>query len=256
MAKEKGRSGGANEHLSRARKQIQEQIELQEQKRRIELQRRRIEIAQKGVKHFAENHLLEAVGAFRTYLSIVEDIKNVPKGGLSPAHFDQKKDMAEMILITGVYWDLVKLYDRTSSHEAFIEFQNYLGRYVAFSKGMPYQTMCAEGLRKHMRTKGAMHKNELKEAYKQLGRAKCFVATELEDVTAFETLPRLRRFRDDVLRTRPAGRLFVAWYYRNGTRIAKLSRHLPQFGRKSLAIVLDGVALVFDKVNQGNSTQR
>jgi len=244
MAKEKGR-GTTGEHLSRARKQIQEQIELQEQKRRVELQRRRIEIAQKGVKHFNENHLVEAVGAFRTYLSIVEDIKNVPKGGLSPAHFDQKKDMAEMVLITGVYWDLIKLYDRTTSREAHIEFQNYLGRYVAFAKGMPYQTMCAESLRKHMRS-GAIHKTEFKDAYKQLGRGACFIATELEDVTALETLPRLRRFRDTVLRTRPAGRRFVAWYYRNGPGLAQLSNHLPQFGRKSLAVILDGVALVFD----------
>jgi hypothetical protein len=76
MAKDKkpGEPGVATEHLSRARKQIQEKIELQEQARRVELQRRRIEIAQKGVTHFNENHAVEAVSAFRSYLASVEDI--------------------------------------------------------------------------------------------------------------------------------------------------------------------------------------
>jgi hypothetical protein len=250
MSKDKksGEPGVATEHLSRARKQIQEKIELQEQARRVELQRRRIEIAQKGVTHFNENHILEAVSAFRTYLAIVEDIKNAPKGGLNLSHFDRKTEMAEMVLITGVYWDLVKLYDRTNSREAFIDFQNYLGRYVAFAKGMPYQTMCSESLRKHMRSKGAHHKTEFKAAYKQLANSKCFIATELEDLTALETLPSLRVFRDDFLRQRPAGRHFLAWYYRNGPALAALLARLPHSVRKILAVMLDSSARVFEKI--------
>jgi hypothetical protein len=250
MAKDKksGEPGVATEHLSRARKQIQEKMELQEQARRIELQRRRIEIAQKGVTHFNENHILEAVAAFRTYLAIVEDIKNSPKGGLNPSHFDRKTEMAEMVLITGVYWDLVKLYDRTTSREAFIEFQNYLGRYVTFAKGMPYQTMCSESLRKYMRSKGARHKTEFKAAYKQLANSKCFIATELEDLTALETLPSLRVFRDSFLKQHRAGRNFVAWYYRNGPVLAALSTRLPQSARRVLAVVLDSCARFFEKI--------
>jgi len=250
MAKDRksGEPGVATEHLSRARKQIQEKIELQEQARRVELQRRRIEIAQKGVTHFNENHIVEAVSAFRSYLAIVEDIKNAPKGGLNPSHFDRKTEMAEMVLITGVYWDLVKLYDRTTSREAFIDFQNYLGRYVAFAKGMPYQTMCSESLRKHMRSKGAHHKVEFKAAYKQLVGSKCFIATELEDLTALETLPSLRVFRDRFLRQHSTGRNFVAWYYRNGPGLAESLSRAPQIVRKAMALVLDLFARIISRV--------
>jgi hypothetical protein len=234
----------SDDTLSRTRKHIQQKIDQAEQAKKLELQRRRIEIAGKGVAAYAKKDTVNAALAFKSYLSILEDIKGAPSGGLSPTHFDKKKEMAEMVLITGVLWDLIKLYDRTQSADKYKEFQAYMSKYLAFARGMPYQTMCAETLRKYIRDKRAVHMNEFKDAYKMLKNNRCFVATELEPETRFETLPRLRDFRDRVLKKSVRGRKFVAWYYRKGPVLADTISRYPRLGRILIAKTLDFLATI------------
>jgi hypothetical protein len=234
----------SDDTLSRTRKHIQQKIDQAEQAKKLELQRRRIEIAGKGVAAYAKKDTVNAALAFKSYLSILEDIKGAPNGGLSPTHFDKKKEIAEMVLITGVLWDLIKLYDRTQTPDKYKEFQAYMSKYIAFARGMPYQTMCAETLRKYIRDKRAVHMNEFKDAYKMIKNNKCFIVTELEPETRFETLPRLREFRDEVLKKNPHGRNFVAWYYRKGPTMATKLSGMPNTGRFLIAKTLDLIATV------------
>src|SRR4051812_24538359 len=99
--------------VSRARRHAELQMEYNEKMHRLAMLRRRIELAQSGVRAFEEKRITEAVKNFRSYIRILEDWKGVPEGKLTPAHFDVTKDVAELLLISGVYWDLTKLYDRT-----------------------------------------------------------------------------------------------------------------------------------------------
>jgi hypothetical protein len=119
-----------------------------------------------------------------------------------------------------------------------------MSKYIAFARGMPYQTMCAETLRKYIRDKRAVHMNEFKDAYKMIKNNKCFIVTELEPETRFETLPRLREFRDEVLKKNPHGRNFVAWYYRKGPTMATKLSGMPNTGRFLIAKTLDLIATV------------
>jgi hypothetical protein len=234
----------SDDTLSRTRKHIQQKIDQAEQAKKLELQRRRIEIAGKGVTAYAKKDTVNAALAFKSYLSILEDIKGAPNGGLSPTHFDKKKEMAEMVLITGVLWDLIKLYDRTQTPDKYKEFQSYMSKYIAFARGMPYQTMCAETLRKYIRDKRAVHMSEFQDAYKMIKNNKCFIVTELEPETRFETLPRLREFRDEVLKKNRHGRKFGAWYYRKGPKIAERLASWPRVIRFGAARVLDFFASI------------
>jgi hypothetical protein len=234
----------SDDTLSRTRKHIQQKIDQAEQAKKLELQRRRIEIAGKGVAAYAKKDTVNAALAFKSYLSILEDIKGAPSGGLSPTHFDKKKEMAEMVLITGVLWDLIKLYDRTQTPDKYKEFQAYMSKYIAFARGMPYQTMCAETLRKYIRDKRAVHMNEFQDAYKMIKNNKCFIVTELEPETRFETLPRLREFRDGVLKKNRHGRNFVAFYYRKGPVVADKISRMPKTARFLVAKILDLIAVV------------
>ena len=141
MSDKKVISGEPTDAISIARKKIRDRIAMAEEAKKLDLQRRRIELASKGVDQYSEKHCAEAAQSFRAYIKILEDIKGVPSGGLSPGHFDKKTDIAEMMLISGIYWDLVKLFDRTKSAERYGDFKSYLSKYIQFSKGMPYQTM-------------------------------------------------------------------------------------------------------------------
>ena len=227
----KKKPSATDDALENARAKIRERINLAEEAKKLAMQRQRIELVGRGVVAYSEKDLVQAANSFKGYIKILEDLKGAPAGGLSPSHFHPKDDLAEMMLLSGVYWDLVKLYDRTRSPERYSEFKGYLGKYIQFSKGMTYQTMASETMRKYIQAKRPMHQADFKEAYKVIQLSKCFVATELVEHTRTDTIPVLREFRDDVLMKSRPGRRFVAWYYRNGPKMAARLAKSPTFVR-------------------------
>jgi hypothetical protein len=237
--------------VSRARRNAELQAEYAEKMHRLAMLRRRIELAQSGVRAFENHKIQEAVRNFHSYLRILEDWKGVGEGKLTAAHFDVKQDVAELLLISGVYWDLTKLYDRTKSSEKQREFMHYLEKYIMFSKGMPFQHVCLETMRKYIVHDKPIHKPEFKNAYKLLGGSStsCFVATALMDVCDDETLPRLRRFRDERLACSEQGRAFIRWYYKNGPHLAAATDRTPDLLRYGMGKSLDLLALIIEKTS-------
>lgn len=235
--------------LEQARKRIQEKIEKAEEDRKRKFQALRIDIAKSGLIAYDDRRISEAARQFLTYLSILEESKGVGTHGLMPSHFDRTKDMAEMLLISGVYWDLTKLYDRTTSVESQKNFRVFLEKFVLFSKGMPYQPVCAETMRKYIVASKAIHKDQFKQAYRQLSDGKCFIATALEDDLAAHTAWRLRLFRDEVLSKSLLGRLIIRIYYRVGPLFSRLIPVLPHSLRKQMARSLDRLAVLFEQLS-------
>lgn len=228
--------------ISYARKRIETQIEFQEKERRRKLENTRLELARAGISAYQRRKLTEAVNHFLTYIKILEEIKDVPVGGLLPAHFDAKRDLPELLMISGVYWDLVKLYDRTKSKERHREFLHYLEKYIAFSRGMPFQHLCAEALRKYLSGDKPVHREDFKNAYKVLSVHQCFIATALNDQLEPESLETLRAFRDQVLSHHTLGKGFIRFYYRVGPSLALATDRLSLRKRKLLARLIDQIA--------------
>jgi len=243
-AKAGGKSSPSTDYTKRMASNIQASIEQAHQQQRRELFLKRLEIARTGVKKYQEHNIGDAVKAFHSYIHILEDWKGVAENGLSPSQFDRNRDLPELLLVSGVYWDLTKLYDRTRTPKTHREFLMFLQKYIQFSRGMPFQTLSAETLRKYISHGKPVHKKEFQNAYRTLAGSKCFVATSLVDVGAPGTVPRLRRFRDERLLTRPAGRAFVKWYYRSGPRLVARIDRLPTPFRWALAKIIDLVALL------------
>jgi hypothetical protein len=224
------------------RSRIQQSIDEADAARRREQFRRRLELARTGVKNYQLKRITDAVRAFHSYIGVLEDWKGVSSGGLSPSNFDPKTDLPELLLISGIYWDLAKLYDRTKSAAKKKEFMHYLEKYIVFSKGMPYEAVASESLRKYIATEKPVHMEEFKNAYKLLSSSKCFVATSLMDLTREETLMVLRDFRDLKLSKSRAGRALTAVYYFFGPGIASMLDRSPDTIRKQAAQFLDQVA--------------
>jgi hypothetical protein len=228
--------------ISYARKRIETQIEFQEKERKRKLENTRLELARAGISAYQRRKLTEAVNHFLTYIKILEEIKGVPVGGLLPSHFDAKRDLPELLMISGVYWDLVKLYDRTKSKERHREFLHYVEKYVAFSRGMPFQHLCAEALRKYLSGDKPVHREEFKNAYKLLSVHQCFVVTALNDQIEPGSLDTLRTFRDEVLTQYVLGRSFIRFYYWVGPSLALATDRLSPGNRKRLGRWIDQVA--------------
>ncbi len=225
----------------RARKKVKAQVEKAERERLMRLFQRRMELARSGAIFFRDGRVREAVQNYYGYLEVLEKTKGVPKGKLEPSHFDPKKDIAEMLLLSGVFWDLSKLHDRAKQKD-LDKLNYYLGRFILFSKGMPYQHVSAELARKYLVNGLPKNRKEFKDAHIQLGGGTCFIATAVEDYCAPTTLDDLRAFRDQYLLKRAWGKVFVKVYYRVGPTLARGVLKLPEAPQRQLAHVFDRLA--------------
>ncbi len=237
------------------RKKIEESILIAEEDRKRKLSNQRLSLVKMGVQAFQKHDLGTAIKSFVSYIKILEDIRGVDQDGLAPQHFDLKKDLSELIMISGVYWDLCKIYDRVTVENA--DFQKYMRKYIQFTKGMPFQAVCAESLRKFIANGKPKHTSEFKAAYKILAVSRCFVVTSLIDVIDEPTLPTLRAFRDQILAQKSWGRKLITWYYRNGPQVADRVDRLPSVLRVILGKCLNVVAVGASAlINEGSNSAR
>lgn len=224
------------------RHRIEKQLLKQQEEQRKELLKRRIEIAKTGTKLYQAGKLIEAAKSYHQYILILEMWKKCTRETLTPELFDRDKDMYEMVLLSGIYWDLAKLYDKAKNINQKEELNFYLQKYVLFSRGFPYQTLSAEAIRRYLGTGKCKHREEFKKAYSILGSEKCFIVTSLVDVTELQTLDRFRDFRDLFLLKNFLGRSFVKCYYTVGPVIAAFINCLPHFVRVKMGRALNKIA--------------
>ena len=225
----------------RARKKVKAQMEKAERDRLLVLFQRRMELARNGAILFRSGKTAEAFQNYASYLEILEKTKGLSPGALEPRHFDLKKDVAELLLLSGVFWDLSKLHDRMKSKDSS-KLKFYLSRFVLFSKGFPFQHVSSELIRRYLVSGLPNNRKEFKDAHIQLGGGKCFIATAVEDYCAPTTLDDLRMFRDQVLLKRRFGRAFVWSYYRVGPGCARLVLRTPLRFQRQLARFFDFIS--------------
>lgn len=209
------------------KKRIQDSIDNAKEEQKKSLFRKRVDLAKRGLHALGQGKIKEAIIDFKTYLKALEDGFNVNEGGLNPSLFDREKEVPELLLIAGIYWDLAKIYDRSSTEKTIGELKLYLNMYVTFSKGMPYEAVSAETLRKYIRNGKATHKDLFRETYRKLSDSKCFVATTLVEWNSLEDLKSLRKTRDEIILNTYFGQKFVFLYEKIGPIIATSTDYIP-----------------------------
>jgi len=244
QAKEAERLARRAATSSRVREKIEKQLEQQERERQREALIQRLDVAKLGIQALTRESFGEATKSFVLYLGMLERAKKVKPGRLHPSQFDPKKEMVELVLVTGIYWDLARTFDRMRGKEQVREMQAYLNQFVVFSKDSTYKALCAETMRKYLAAERALHRGDFKAAYKRLGGTSCFIASALLDVSDLETLPRLRAFRDERLAPNPAGRALILAYERFSPSIAAWLERAPHGLRLAAARLIDLVGWI------------
>lgn len=204
---------------SKVRKSIQDAFEKAQDKARRDAYARRLQITKQAQDLCAKGKIMEAVAMYEKYLEVLETRFKTSKEGIHPHLFDQTTDDQELLLLTAVFWELAKIYDRKDDGYSYFKF--YLGKYVEFSIGAPYMVLSAETLRKYVASGKAKHRKEMEAA--QIGirdkMKKCFISSAVYGPTSQETVI-LQEFRDEFLMRYALGRLLVDLYYALSPSIA------------------------------------
>jgi hypothetical protein len=172
----------------------------------------RITIAKFGKEALDHNDYSGAVTKFVEYMQIMADVKKVKDHyALRPSHFDPKKDVTEMLMISHVFFEMARVYDAVPKFHD--ESKKCLEQFVLFSANQPYQVVNSELVRKHL--KKSLFKNPavFRDAYSQIfvQSKKCYVVTFCYG-TDHKLTQEFRLFKDWLLEFR-AGQELVRLYY-------------------------------------------
>jgi len=220
--KQKERSEKLEAQLRDAEKRRQERQFLEELSKRVT-------IAREGRAFIERKNFPAAMVSYRKFLSITAKSFNVAIEEISPTLFDENRRVAESLIISSIFFDLLKILDKLDSASAREERHLYHRLFLRFTKGMPFQHFAAENIRKHLvYSNSIVNKNEFWATYRTIvGKSYCIVASWAFDSNSSAEVVRLRKFRDEVLRSRALGRKFTASYYRYGHSVANLLSKTP-----------------------------
>lgn len=217
----------------------QEAKKAEERIRRAALERYRgrLGILKTGMDFSAKENFKDAVQNYKSYLTILANYFKTEEKFLSPKHFDQKKDLTELLLISQVYWDLAKIYDRNPN--LFKDCERYLNQFIKFSVGFKFQYVNSEIIRKYIKSGKVRNQEAFKTAHEKLKSSKgfCFIATysfgENHSVTT-----ELRTFRDTFLNQYNMGRSFIDLYYKTSPKLIYYFCLYPRVGEKITTVFI------------------
>jgi len=192
----------------------------QENRVKAEKYKRRIQFAKKGKTAFQNRDYKTAVLNYETYIKVLEDGFELERGTLTPDHFESK---AEQLLMSAIYWDLMRLFDRGKNPKEKEQFDYYMMKFLLFTKNTTWQRVYRNNLRRYIRWGNPRHRSEFIQLLKNLGGRpdRCFIATATFGGNALET-QLLRDYRDERLKEFLLGRIFIETYYVLSPPIASL----------------------------------
>lgn len=201
--KPKSASEKQKERSDKLEAQIRESEKRRQERQFLEELAKRISIAREGRTYIERRNYGAAMTAYRRFLTITAKSFNVEIDALSPTLFDEKSRVSESLIISSIFFDLLKMLDKLDSQSAAEERRLYHKLFLRFTKGMPFQHFAAENIRKHLvYSKSLRNKAEFWATYKAIaGGGFCIVASWAFDDAKAPEVERLRRFRGEVLRS-------------------------------------------------------
>lgn len=138
----------------------------------------RITIARFGKESLDAGDYGNALHRFVEYMGIMSEYKEVKDFfSLRISHFDSKKELTEMMMISHIFFQMARIYD--ASPKFSDECRRCLDQFVLFSTNQPYQVVNSELIRKSIKKSLFRQPDLFQEAYRQIytQSKKCYVVT-------------------------------------------------------------------------------
>jgi hypothetical protein len=173
----------------------------------------RITIVKYGKEYLDAGDYANSLAKFTEYMQTMADVKQVKDFyDLRPGHFDTKKDITEMLMMSHVYFEMARIYDAVPKYAD--DSKKCLEQFVTFSANQPYQVVNSEMIRKYLKKSSFKHPMAFRNAYQQIyvQSKKCFVVTFCYG-NEHEITHDYRKLKDLLLETR-LGCELVRHYYK------------------------------------------
>ena len=192
--------------------------------RKKKLWQSRVFLVKNGHNLMANKSYSEAAVSYEKYLKVLELTFDCKPGQLTPESLKESAKTAELTIIVGAYWDLLRIYDSNNQYSAR---QKHVALQLA--KFLNYTPIYPDIMKKAaLFVKQAKHpeivKTFISAAKKK--RTRCFVATSAFETPASAEVQFLRIYRDQVMKNNFFGRKLVLFYYKVSPNIASyLDQH-------------------------------
>jgi len=192
-----------------------------ERKRR--LWQSRIPLIKKGHSLMANKLYTEAAVSYEKYIKVLELAFDCKPGLLTPESLKESAKTAELTVIVGVYWDLLRIYD---SNDKYSDRQKHVA--IQLSKFINYTPIYPDIMKKALIFVGQARHPEIVKTFiaqAKKKRTRCFVATSAFEAPAAVEVLFLRIYRDQTLKQTFLGRKFILFYYKISPSIASFLDH-------------------------------
>jgi len=182
--------------------------------------RDRLKVLRLGQEYSQKDDIPNAVKAYIKYLQALSLYFEVEEKNLTPDIFKRDENIVEIMLISQVYWDLAKAYDRAPRLTK--ESERCLGQFVLFSLGFKFQYLNSEMLRKFLKKRNAHNQKLFENAYEKMkiSSNKCYIATYCYGEN-HEVVQNLRLFKKNIQK-HPLGLSFIDYYYQFSPKLIEL----------------------------------
>ncbi len=210
----------------------------------------RITLTRFGKTNMDAGDYAGALKKYVEYMEIVAEVKEVKDiYSIKPHHFDPKKDLTEMLMISHVYFEMAKIYDAVPKFHD--KCQLCLDQFVSFSTNQPYQVINSELIRKSLKRSIFKNTEAFRRAYQGIfiNSKKCYVVTFCLG-TEHPVTQEFRELKDVLLRYR-LGQEFVRVYYRyssaavNGWQESAVMHGVGRYFFRPLLVFLSKTILRF-----------
>ncbi len=165
-----------------------------------------------------------AIKRFSEYLNTVSEFKKTEHYfQLKVSHFDPRKDLTEMLMISHIFFEMARIYDAIPRFQS--EFKKCLDQFVHFSVNQPYQVLNSELVRKYLKKSSFKNPDDFRNAYQQIfiQSKKCYIVTFCFD-TDHEITQNYRKIKPLLLKSK-LGFSLVRIYYIFSSKIVEKYQH-------------------------------
>lgn len=206
----------------------------------------RITIARYGKESLDAGDYGNALKKFMDYLHIMAEIKEVKDAyELRTNHFDSKKEITEMLMISHIFFEMARLYDAVPKFQSDVV--KCLEQFVHFTANQPYQVVNSEMVRKYLKKSNFKNPDTFRNAYQQIyvQSKKCYIVTFCYGNDHWITRE-CREFKDWLLQY-SWGQQVVRHYYRISSEAVPVCEQ-NFFLRHATRLVIRPMLMVFSKI--------